>query len=339
MPNQTVFPYKILLIKNGGHIYSKGYRLFEYNNDTGKSCFMGCIPDKKYGLLAKSKLTRRFFRAEVTGLYQLKDGSLITIAKKGLFKWVPNSSGFKKCFSVTRGSKPLNLCILPNGHIYFGEYFMNTEKKSVRVFTSLDNGDNWAVAYTFAEGNINHIHGLFYDKYTDRMWCLTGDRENECIIGYTEDEFKSFVEVFRGGQEYRTCQLFFYPDSFVYATDSQYMKNTINKVDRNTLVITPLQELQGTAIKGRQVGNASMLSTTVEPSEINKDTQSHLWFSHNGTNWKELFAAEKDCLPMFLQFGSLEFPNYQTDSLERICITGRALKGLDGKSMFIESKY
>lgn len=336
MSVSTTFPYKILLVKEGGYIYAKGYRLYEHDLSTGKSCYIGCIPDAKYGLWTKFKLTRRFFRAEITGLYPLTDESLIAIAKKGLFKLDKGASRWKKCFVTPRGSKPLNLCTLPNGHIYFGEYFMNMEKKSVHVYCSIDNGETWNVAYTFAEGNINHIHGLFYDKYTDRMWCLTGDRENECIIGYTDDEFKSFVKVFRGGQEYRACNLFFYPDYFVYATDSQYMKNTIKKVDRKTLEITPLCEIQGTAIKGRQVGEYCMLSTTVEPSEINKDTKSHLWFSKNGTNWNELFSAEKDLFPAILQFGSIEFPNYQTSTISQVCCSGRALKGFDGKSMFIK---
>lgn len=336
MQTDTLLPYKILLVKDGGYVYSKGYRLFEYDNATGQSSFVGAIPDRKNGLLAKTSLTRRFFRAEITGLYEFVDGSLIAIAKKGLFKMTAGSQCFKMCFSVPRGSRPLNLCVLPNGHIFFGEYFMNMEKKSVNVYHSVDGGETWSIAYTFAEGNINHIHGLFYDKYTERMWCLTGDRDNECIIGYTEDEFNTFVEVFRGGQEYRACQLFFYPEYFVYATDSQYMQNVIKKVDRKTIEITPLCEIQGTAIKGRQVGEYCMLSTTVEPSEINKDTKSYLWFSKNGTNWNELFSAEKDIYPAILQFGSLEFPNYQTSTITKVCCSGRALKGFDGKSMFIK---
>lgn len=335
MTKSKTLPYKILIVLTHEYIYSRGYRLYKHVNDSQKDFFLGAIDDKKYYFLSKYKLLRRFFRAEITGLYLLNDGSMLALAKKGIFKRTADSKNFKKCYSIPRGSKPLNLCCLPNGHIFFGEYFMNMEKKSVHVYCSVDNGDTWNVVYTFEEGNINHIHGLFYDKYTDRMWCLTGDRENECIIGYTEDEFKTFVEVFRGGQEYRACQLFFYPDFFVYATDSQYMKNTINKVDRKSLLITHLCEIQGTAIKGRQVGDTSMLSTTVEPSEINKDRQSHLWYSKDGLKWKELYAAKKDSLPAIMQFGSIEFPDYNTDLESRVYFSGRALKGFDGKSMII----
>ena len=132
------------------------------------------------------------------------------------------------------------------------------------------------------------------------MWCLTGDRENECIIGYTEDEFKTFVEVFRGGQDYRSCQLFFFPDYVIYATDSQYMQNSIKCIDRKTLEITDLSEIQGTAIKGKQTADGCLLSTTVEPSEVNTDHYSHLWFSRDGLQWMELFSAKKDFLPAIM---------------------------------------
>lgn len=81
------------------------------------------------------------------------------------------------------------------------------------------------------------------------MWVLTGDRENECVIGYTDDEFKSFHEVLRGGQEYRSCQLFFYKDFIVYATDSQYIENEIRAINRETLEISILAKFKGQPLR------------------------------------------------------------------------------------------
>lgn len=331
-----LFPYKVLLVKEGGYVYLKGYSLFEYDTANEEIQRKGTIPDKKYALLSRFKLLRRFFRAEITGLYELSDGSLIAIAKKALFRLKKGEDKWEKCFTIPRGSKPLNLCILPNGHIFFGEYFMNMEKKSVRVFRSLDDGDTWEVAYTFEDGNINHIHGLFHDWYTGRIWCLTGDRENECIIGYTEDEFASFHEVLRGGQEYRSCQLFFYPDYMVYATDSQYMPNVIKKIDRRTLEITELQSIQGSAIKGGQAGDVAFISTTIEPSEVNKDHYAHVWVTRNGLEWKEIVSAKKDSWPAIMQFGTFEFPQYVSSIDDSLYLSGRALCKVDGRSLAVK---
>lgn len=328
-------PYKVLLAKNRNYIYCKGYSLFEYDMSNEKHASLGRIPDWKYAPLSHFRLLRRFFRAEITGLYELSNGDLLAIAKKGLFKRVKGAEKWTKCFTIPRGSKPLNICILPNGHLFFGEYFMNMEKRSVRVFRSDDNAVTWNVAYTFPNGNINHIHGVFFDKFTGRMWCLTGDRENECIIGWTDDEFKTFHDVLRGGQEYRSCHLFFYPDYIIYATDSQYMQNVIKKIDRHTHEITELQRIQGSAIKGGQIGDIAFVSTTIEPSEVNKDQSAHLWITQDGIKWKEVFSAKKDILPAIMQFGTFEFPNYVHET-DQLYFSGRALKNYDGYSIALD---
>ena len=305
---------------------------------SSKICKIGTMKGWKYTIPARMALTRRFLRAEITGLYTLNSGDRIAVAKKGLFIQKTGKDVFEKCLMIPRGSKPLSLCIAPSGNIYFGEYFQNMEKEVVNIYCSSDNGRSWHIIYTFPEGNINHIHGLFFDKYTNRIWVATGDRENECIIGYTEDEFKTFVEVFRGGQEYRTCQLFFYKDFIVFGTDTQYEQNVIKKFERKTLEITALQKVQGSVIKGGQVGDVAFISTTVEPSKVNTDKYAHLWVTKDGIHWEERYKAKKDWLPATLfQFGTFEFPQYYgIEKLDRLYFSGRALKGLDGKTTYID---
>lgn len=328
----TIYQHiKALYVCDKYFIGAKGYRLYKYDFTTKRYEYIGRIKDFKYALLSKFKLTRRFFRAEINNLYNLPNGDSLIIAKKGIFKCKSGERIFKKCFDVPRGSRPLNLCITPDGNIYFGEYFANVTKCDVNIFMSEDWGDSWKVAYTFPKGNINHIHGIFYDKYTNRIWFTTGDRENECIIGYTEDSFRSIVEVFRGGQEYRTCNLYFYPNYIVFATDSQYIINEIKCFDRETLEVDALAVISGTAIKGGQCRELAFLSTTVEPSGVNHDSYSHLWVSCNGKEWRDIYSAEKDYLPSIMQFGSIEFPNHNTDKF--VMCSGRALKGIDGTSL------
>lgn len=324
----TIIEGKVVSATGQSRLISKGY----YISD---SCARLNLSDPKYAFPSRFALTRRLLRAEITGLYSLPNGDRLAVAKKGLFLQRGGQGNFEKCFAMPRGSKPLNICIAPSGNLYFGEYFQNIEKQAVHIYRSEDNAQTWQIAYTFAAGEINHIHGVFFDKYTNRIWVVTGDRENECIIGYTEDEFKSLHEVFRGNQDYRTCLLFFYTDFIVFATDSQYIQNKIKKFDRQTLQITELQDIQGSAIKGGQVGDVSFLSTTVEPSDVNKDRYAHLWVTKDGLHWEERYKAEKDCWPSIFQFGTFEFPQYEVEKIDRLYFSGRALKGLDGKTTFI----
>lgn len=320
---------KILNVAKNRLLYGRGYKLHDDND-----CYK--VADRKYALPSRFDLTRRFLRAEITGLYTLGNGDQLAIAKKGFFIRKQRCKSFEKRFLMPRGSKPLNLCFAPSGNIYFGEYFQNMDKQAVNIYCSEDNAQTWHVAYTFAAGEINHIHGLFFDKYTNRIWVATGDRENECIIGYTEDEFKTFKEVFRGDQEYRTCQLFFYKGFIVFGTDTQYEQNVINKFDRKTLEIATLQEVQGSVIKGGQVGDVAFISTTVEPSTVNTDKYAHLWVTKDGLHWEERYKAKKDWLPHIFQFGTFEFPQYNVDNIDRLYFSGRALKGLDGKTTYID---
>ena len=320
---------KVLCVDEDGLLTCKGYRLFD---ETGTLR----IVDGKYALLSHFALMRRFFRAEITGLYNLKNGNRLAIAKKGLFLQKEGSSRFEKCFAIRRGSKPLNICVKPEGELFFGEYFQNKEKKAVNIYCSNDDAKTWHVVYSFPEGSINHIHGLFHDPYTNRIWLATGDLENECVIGWTDDGFKTVTEVFRGGQEFRTCQLFFYRDFVVFATDSQYMKNEIKCFDRKTLGIRTLAKIQGSAIKGGQKDDVAFLSSTIEPSEVNKDLFAHIWMTRDGLHWKEVYAARKDGWPFILQFGTFEFPQYRSSITDKLYCSGRALKGCDGKTLCID---
>lgn len=327
---------KVLEVHDSYFIGARGYKLYKYTFATKKYEYIASVDDPKYALFSRFFLTRRLLRAEITNLYSLSNGDRLAIAKKGIFRCKSGDKVFSKCFEVPRGSRPMNLCITPDDQIYFGEYFANMEKQAVRVYHSSDGGRNWNVAYTFDAGNINHIHGLFWDPYTQRIWMATGDRENECIIANTDDGFKTLNIVLRGGQEYRATNLLFYRDFIVYATDSQYIVNEIRKIDRATLKIESLCQIQGTAIKGGQKDGFSYISTTVEPSKVNKDRYSHLWISRNGNDWDDIYKMEKDRYPVILQFGSIEFPRFYTVIDKYIWCSGRALKQIDGSSFLLK---
>lgn len=322
---------KALALFDDYFIGARGYSLYKYYFDGAtKREYVGRVADWRYSFFSKFRLTRRFMRAEINNFYELADGTRLVIARKGVFRCEKGEKIFRKCFNVTRGSRPMNLCVTPSGEIFFGEYFANMGKAAVHIYTSKDNGKSWSVAYIFDEGSINHIHGLYWDKYTESIWVVTGDRENECIIGYTQDGFQTFNIVFRGGQEYRSCVLFFYPEYVVYATDSQYIKNEIKCFDRTTHNIEVVQQVQGSVIKGVQCGDKVLISTAVEPSEVNLDKNAYVWASVNGVDWEQIHEGTKDCLPSIFQFAMYEFPRYCTSDMTRAVFCGKAMERQDG---------
>ncbi len=328
--------YIALYISSKGWIVSKGYRLYYYNPMTGKKKYFSRLVDGKNVLLSCNRFSRRLFRAEITHLYHFQNDTWMCIAKKALFRYNKESKLFEKCCDIEKGSRPMNLCQAQDGTIYYGEYCYNPDRKPMRIFQSKDNGDTWSVAYEFKDGEVNHIHGIFEDPYTKRLWVATGDDDEACIFGYTEDGFMTFMKEYSGSQQYRVCVPLFTEDEIIFATDSQYEQNVIRSINRKTGEVKDWQKIQGSGIYSVKNGDLMMVSTTVEPSEVNKDQASHLWYSWDSHNWKELISFEKDCLPKtYFQFGSIRFPHYEGES-DYVVFHGRALKKLDGKTVIIQ---
>ena len=320
-------------------IAAKGYTLYSSSNNGSNWKRHGKIKDGINSLFAITRFTSRLTRAEISKLYYLTDGTELCIARKGIFRREKGEKRFSKCYDVIRGSRPI--CLLEDestGNVYFGEYFRNYEKVPVHIFCSEDRGKSWQVAYTFPEGWINHIHGIFKDPYTGALWVATGDRENECVIGYTTDGFKTFNIIHRGAQDYRTCVLFFYPDYVLYATDSQYQQCYVKSIDRATNEVKEIHPVQGPVIRGCEFGGIVFIATDIEPSKFNKETHAYVWMSQDGHNWKQLFKGEKDILSAtYFQFGTFDLPVYSPDYKGRtLYISGKALKKYDGNTIEID---
>lgn len=58
-----------------------------------------------------------------------------------------------------------------------------------------------------------------------------------------------------------------------------------------------------------------IISTTVEPSNVNMNRHSYVWYSIDGEKWEEIASYKKDILPKtYFQFGNVTFPQYEDDS-------------------------
>lgn len=326
--------YVALYICKNFWILAKGYKLYKYYPEVDKMQFYSKVNDLINGLAASNKFSRRLLRAEITHLYKFGE-DWFCIARKGIFKYDNVTKLFELCHKVERGSRPMNLCQDSDGSIYYGEYFYNPERVPVRIFKSSDCGRTWNVAYIFHNGEINHIHGIYQDKFTGNLWVFTGDDDKACIAGYTTDGFKTLHHEFEGKQKFRVCVPLFFKDSIIYPTDSQYCQNYIRKINRDNKSINDLRAIQGSGIYAVDPGDCYLVSTTVEPSEVNTDKSSHLWFSFDGNDWKELCSFKKDILKNSLfQFGSIRFPHFE-DPCGYIIATGRAIQKLDQSTIII----
>jgi len=337
----TLSNSKALYIDKESIYVARGYNIYRVSQDNKKWILDGKIIDPKYALLSKfNRLFNRLLRIEASSMLLLKNGSRLLSGKKGIFLATKDTKKYIKKFHIPRGNKPLNICATPNGDLYFGEYILNgrfsdTERSSVHIYKSEDNGQTWDICYTFPKDTIRHIHGIFYDKYTNKIWVTTGDRDNECLIASTSNRFKNLEILKRGKQKYRAVTLLFYKNYIVYGTDTEHEENYIYSINRTTSKETCLVKLHGSVLMATQnhaTGEAA-ISTAVEPSTVNNHPYAHVWFSKDGINWKDIYSAKKDTWSAkYFQYGRITFPQnaFQENSLT---FSGHALQGIDNKAI------
>ena len=327
---------RILEIGSNYSIGASGYCLYKLIN--GERFFLAKLNDRKNSILSKNKLTKRFFRAEIFSHRTLKNNVGICIAKKGIFLENSITRQFEKVFNVVRGSRPMAICEDRDGTIFFGEYYYNKKRNRVHIFASYDSGKNWNIIYTFPPKTVRHIHTIQLDPYTGFLWIATGDENEECFIGYTKDGFKTLEIVAKGGQEFRTCNFLFQKDKIIYGTDSPYVENYLKAINRTDFSFKLLQKVQGSIINACQIGNICIISTTVEPSQINRDRNSYIWISDNGEKWMQIGCFTKDIFNSTLfQFGNIRFPHYNTSDTDSLYFSGHALKKIDGHSVELDN--
>ncbi|MCF8011393.1 MAG: hypothetical protein K9L17_10710 [Clostridiales bacterium] len=303
--------FKPLYIDETGGIWgSDGYYLI-YSNDFGLSytkiarC-MTCFVDQ---LKASTRLTSRLFRSGFHYLLPLRDGTIIGVVRGFIVKRNFNDNFLYPVFKIDRGSRPLNLCSTPDDKICFGEYFKNSDRDEVHIYGSFDCGETWKIIYTFPEGSIRHVHGIFYDKYRKGCWVLTGDFGNECRILFTGDNFNSLEPVVIGNQQARAVSIIPLADGLIVPTDTPIEQNYIQWLDIKTGKFERLHPLSGSAFYTAQVGDYYLVSTVVEPSDVNTSKEVAIYTSRDGENWQVFYKQKKDVWPQKLfQYGALQLP-------------------------------
>lgn len=93
-------------------------------------------------------------------------------------------------------------------HAYFGEY-LNGHQRDIRVARVDVENKRVEVCWTFSRSDIKHVHAIHYDRFRNRLWICTGDRDHESAFWYTDDEFQTVHRFAGGDQTWRAIALLF----------------------------------------------------------------------------------------------------------------------------------
>ena len=303
-----------LLYSNCRLFIASGFSLRKLNltDPVGETSF----PSPPVSLAAKwaadLRLLRRAGKLTFRELAPGPGGELIAVVGKGLYILRDGDDRFEEVLRVKDGGRPKGTCVAPSGNMFVGEYGMNKDRRRMRIWGAGPKGRDWQVVYTFPAGSIRHIHNLVWDENRNGIWVLTGDRENECSISFTGDEFKTLDEVVKGGQEYRACNLFCEPDAVYYATDSETSQNWFVSLNPETGETNKIQKLPGSSIYANRMAGMYFVSTCVEPSKVNKTPWSTLWCSKDLVEWEEFTRFKKDMWPgEYFGFGNIVLPRIE----------------------------
>jgi hypothetical protein len=252
---------------------------------------------------------QRLLRFAVTNVIPLTDEEVFITFDKTV--GVLRDGAFRTLEGLERPCRVLRSACAVDGEksVFFGEYLANDERGAMRVYEHAAGSDRLRVVYTFPAGSIKHVHGLYFDRSTNSIFCLTGDDEAECQILRSDDRCRTFETVGRGDETWRAVSLLFDEDNFYYGTDAEFRTNHIYRVNRNTLERTQLGEVDGTIFYSKRVGTDLFFATTAENAPSQKENVASIWHLGTDGNIRKLVSYRKDFWhPTLFQFGTIGFP-------------------------------
>jgi hypothetical protein len=200
-------------LENGGHEFHKIARI-----PTGNSVFW----------LNNFSLFRRLtLRPECAEITIAQNGSICSFSCGKMWIGKKSEGRLKRTLSlkhfgrkIGRGIMSTGLLKINNNSFYFGEYFSNPERTNVDIYKYCPSNNSWEAAYEFQAGQIRHVHALQRDPYSGRLWICTGDEDNEAMIGWSDNYYKTIEPIGRGSQIWRACQLVFTEEAVYWGTDT-----------------------------------------------------------------------------------------------------------------------
>ncbi len=289
-------------------------------------------------VLSYSNLLSRFLRLGVRSSMAIDTCTILLSMGNKLYELDLMSGVLSKGYYCGEGIRPLIFTSVSNIHgvmdgIYFGGYLGNEEKKPVNIYKRIMT-DRWEVVYTFADGEINHVHNIVPDPYRSCLWVFTGDFDKAAAIWKVSDNFKKVERVACADQKYRACVVYALPEGLLYATDAPFADDYIYLLNPDLMEVKELFPINGSCIYGCQWKDKYVFSSTVEGDGRNmsrlewlftrkrgagiKDNFVHMYIGNLHEGFKEIYKEKKDILPYYtFQFGVFKFPygENNTDTL------------------------
>ena len=175
---------------------------------------------------------------------------------------------------------------------YYGEY--HDDPIGTRVARVNAAKRKVEVCWRFPRSEIRHIHAIHYDRFRDRLWICTGDKDHESSFYYTDDEFHTVHRFAGGDQSWRAIAVLFDETGMEWGMDAGKDApadaiNLIYRYDFNAAKRTVLANIGNPAYAASEFTNGTaMIQTSFEPGR-KQDTRQEaaLWFRGLDRQWRQ----------------------------------------------------
>lgn len=294
------------------------------------------FPTFKERYLSRLKAVNRLMRLGIRCAIPLSKSSFVFFLQGKVYEFDIDTGKLSNGYMFPLGERPLQFSYIDriNGFrsgIYFGAYLSNIDKKEVGIYFR-EASTLWKKVFTFESGLINHIHALIPDKYNQCVWIFTGDFNQAAGIWKAKENFSIVEPILLGKQEYRGCVGFPTRNGLIYATDSQFIGNSIRILEKinGTYTSNIFTPLNGSCIYGGQFKDKFLFATSVEGVGVYKNFLHFLLSRKRGpgiksdkvclyagnleNGFKKIYLQEKDSFPFSFQFGAFQFPTGVNES-------------------------
>jgi hypothetical protein len=286
--------------------YSVDHWLYQYNYETRATKKVFRLPRKAEHLkgrltdaLARSAV-RQLLRpaANIHHLVELPGGDLVVVFDR-VYWYSPKIHG---CFAEVLSSDaqpplatPLRggMAVHPHSQCaYYGEY--NDDPAGVRVARVNVSARRVEVCWTFPRSVIRHIHAIHYDRFRNRLWICTGDRDHESSLYYSDDEFATVHRFAGGDQSWRAIAILFDETGMEWGMDAgkDAPSDAINLIyryefaqARRSVLATIGNPAYATC---EFTDGTAVMQTSFEPGRQQDTTEeAALWFRGSDRQWRQ----------------------------------------------------
>lgn len=306
------------------------------------------------------KLTARLLRLINVVCCQLNENEVIIAFDGAVYNLYINERKLEYLYSLDKGRRPLGFENVPENSfikegIYYGDYYGNSEKREINIYRIDKKNKIKEIVYTFAKGEINHVHAIKFDDYNKTLWIFTGDFGDAAAIWKVSESFKRVELVLSGNQNYRSCVVTCNNGELIYATDTPFKQNTLRRLffENECWQSGEIEKINGSVIYGIRVTDKFVFSSTVEPNgyytnRLNAlltrkrgdgiyDNYIYLYvYDYSNKSLKIMYKQEKDSWPYTsFQFGAFMFPYSINQDSSQLPVFHVATKKNDLKTVIL----